>query len=99
MQSKMNRAIYLMLGCSAGLALTTELLRDKAYAQVTPEAVTTEQVIAAIRTAVAASPGNVREVEVEEEDGKAIVEVEVLAADGSTREVVVDITTNTVIPD
>lgn len=85
-----------MLGCSSALVLAIGLVGIKANGQVTTGAVTTEQVIASIRTAVAAKPGNVEEVAVDDEDGKAIVEVEILALDGTTQEVVVDAVTNTV---
>ncbi len=53
--------------------------------------------IASIKTAVAAKPGNVRAVEVENEGGKTICEVEILAQDGKTYEVEVDVATNTVV--
>ena len=52
-----------------------------------------EQVIASIRTAVAARPGRVLEVEAESEKGKTLCEVEVLADDGKTYEVGVDAAT------
>ena len=55
------------------------------------------QAIAAITTAVAAKPGNVRGLEVESEKGKLVCEVEILAEDGKTYEVVVDVATNTVV--
>lgn len=60
-------------------------------------AVPAELVIACISTAVAAKPGRVRAVEVENEGDKTICEVEVLAQDGKTYEVDVDVATNTII--
>jgi uncharacterized membrane protein YkoI len=60
-------------------------------------AVPAEQVIASIRTAVAAKPGNVRAVETETEGGKTVCEVEILAEDGKTYEVEVDVATNAVV--
>ncbi len=56
-----------------------------------------EQVIACIRTAVAAKPGDVLAVEAEVEDGKTLCEVEILAQDRKTYEVEVDVATNTVV--
>lgn len=56
-----------------------------------------EQVIASIRTAVAAKPGDVLAVEAEVEDGKTLCEVEILAQDRKTYEVEVDVATNTVV--
>ncbi|MDQ3753901.1 MAG: hypothetical protein M3371_04125 [Acidobacteriota bacterium] len=53
--------------------------------------------IASIRTAVAAKPGNVREVEIENEGDKTLCEVEILAQDGKTYEVEIDVATNTVV--
>jgi len=56
-----------------------------------------EQVIASIRTAVSAKSGNVLEIEAENEKGKLVCEVEILAQDGKTYEVVVDVATNSVV--
>jgi hypothetical protein len=56
-----------------------------------------EQMIESIRTAIAAKPGSVRGVEVENEDGKVICEVKIVAAEGKTYEVEIDVATNTVI--
>lgn len=56
-----------------------------------------ERVIAAIQTAVAASPGLVREVEVDRRGGRLIVEVEIINADGKKTEVKVDPENNQVM--
>ncbi|HEY0074850.1 MAG TPA: PepSY domain-containing protein [Abditibacteriaceae bacterium] len=56
-----------------------------------------EQVISSIRTAVAAKPGNVLEIESENEAGKTVCGVTVQAADGKTYEVEVDVATNKVL--
>lgn len=53
-----------------------------------------EQVIASIRTAVAAKPGRVLEVDAESENGKTVCDVKILAADGKTYEVGVDVASN-----
>ena len=100
MRSRTKRVVISMLGCSVALVLTVGLRGMKAEGQGTKQnkaAVPAEQVIASIRTAVAAKPGDVRAVETENEDGKTICEVEVLAQDGKTYEVEVDVETNTVI--
>ena len=60
-------------------------------------AIPADQVIASLKTAIAAKPGNVRAVEAENGGGKPLCEVEVLAEDGKTYEVEVDVATNTVV--
>ena len=54
------------------------------------EGLSADRVIAAIQTAVAAHPGLIKEVEVEREGGRLIVEVEIIKADGRKIEVKVD---------
>jgi uncharacterized membrane protein YkoI len=57
-----------------------------------------DQVIAAIQTAVAAHPGQVKDVEVKDRRNQAaIVEVEIVAADGKKHEVKVDTGTKQVV--
>lgn len=56
-----------------------------------------DQVIAAIRTAVAAQPGNVKEVEVEREGGRPIVKVELVGTDGREAELRVDPERNEIV--
>lgn len=59
-------------------------------------AIPADQMIASIRTAIAAKPGNLLGVEVENEGGKTLCEVEILTPDGKTYEVEVDIASNSV---
>jgi uncharacterized membrane protein YkoI len=61
------------------------------------KALPAEQVIAAIRTAVTAHPGQIKEVEVECKDDRMVVEVEIVDADGKKWEVFVDPEKNEVI--
>ncbi len=61
------------------------------------EALPAKQVIAAIQAAVAARPGLVKEVEVERERGRLIVEVKIVGADGKSTEVRIDPQSNQVI--
>lgn len=89
-----------ILGCLAALALIAGIVWTKAEGQGKEEAkaaIPAGQVIACITTAIAAKPGDVRELEAEREKGKTVCEVEILAEDGKTYEVVVDVATNTVI--
>lgn len=72
-------------------------MKARGKAKETKVAIPAEQVITSIRTAIAAKPGNVIEVEAEKEAGKTICEVEILAQDGKTYEVAVDVSTNTVV--
>jgi hypothetical protein len=100
MHSRTNRMIGLIFGCWVALALSvggfwiTAEGQDKKDTKV---AIPAEQVIVSIRTAIAAKPGEVQAVEVEKEGGKTICEVVILAQDGKTYEVEVDVATNTVI--
>lgn len=82
------------------LALTVGVFGIKANPtddKQTKVSVPAEQVIESIRTAIAAKSGNVRGVDIESEDGKVVCEISVLAADGKTYEVEVDVATNTVL--
>jgi hypothetical protein len=56
-----------------------------------------DRVIAAIQTAVAAHPGLVKEVEIDREGGRLIVEVQIISADGRHIEVKVDPEKNAVM--
>jgi uncharacterized membrane protein YkoI len=56
-----------------------------------------DRVIAAIRTAVAAHPGDVREVEVEREEGRLVVDVRIVEASGGERSVRVDADRNEIV--
>jgi uncharacterized membrane protein YkoI len=60
-------------------------------------AIPADQVIAAIRLAVATQPGNVTEVEVERERERTVVEVKIVAKDGRKAEVMVDAEKNEVV--
>jgi hypothetical protein len=81
------------------LALTVSVIAVKAKRIDDKQAkasIQAEQAIESIRTAIAARPGSVRGVEVENEDGKVICEVKILATDGKIYEVEVDVATNVV---
>jgi hypothetical protein len=100
MNTRTNRIIGLIIGCLIILALSVGGFRITAEGQGDKEnkvAISAEQMIASIRTAIAAKPGEVQAVEVEKENGKTLCEVEILAQDGKTYEVTVDVATNTVI--
>jgi hypothetical protein len=99
MRGGTKRIVGLMLGGLAAV-LTVGSLGVKAQErgeQETQVALPAEQVIASIQTAVAAKPGSVREVEAENEAGKTICEVSILAQDGKTYDVEVNAATNTVV--
>jgi hypothetical protein len=98
MKSRTKRIAGLVLGCLVALPLGGVRIRARGQgAKQTKAAIEAEQVIASIRTAIAAKPGSVRAVEVESEGGKIICEVEILAQDGKTYEVEIDVATNTVV--
>ena len=56
-----------------------------------------DQVIAAVQAAVAARPGNVKDVEVDEKRKGAVVKVEIVGADGKEHEVRIDPATRQVV--
>ncbi len=98
MRSKAKRTTGLILGCSVALAFGGFGIKAGGQGtKATKVAIPAEQVIASIKTAIAAKPGGVRAVEIENEGGKSICEVEILASDGKTYEVEVDVATNTVV--
>ncbi|MCA1635665.1 MAG: hypothetical protein LC802_18730 [Acidobacteria bacterium] len=89
-----------MFGCLVAATLAATGVAIKVQGQGAKEAkvsLAAEQVIAAVTTAVAAKPGNVLELEAEKEKGRILCEVEILAQDGKTYEVSVDVATNTVV--
>lgn len=97
MQNK-KRILIGAAGALLVLALTGGGMKawaEKNAGEDTKIALSADQMIASIRTAVAAKPGQVLEVEAESEGGKAHCDVEILAADGKTYEVEVDVASNT----
>ncbi|SCZ86982.1 PepSY domain-containing protein [Nitrosomonas mobilis] len=77
--------------------LTTAVLLSFNNAFAGDEGLPADQVISAIRAAVAANPGNIHEVEVEQKQGKLIVEVKIIDANGKKAKVKIDSEKNTVI--
>ena len=98
---------YRLLGLALGTLITMALVaggfgtqvegQDNKESEDTKASIPAEQMIASISTAVAAKPGNVRAVETETEVGKTLCEVEILALDGKTYEVEIDVATNKVV--
>jgi hypothetical protein len=90
-----------LIGCSLVLALAAGLFVLRAAGQqgakAAPFSLSPDQVIACVKTASAAKAGNVRELEAEKEKGKLVCEVAILAQDGKTYEVVVDVSDNSVV--
>ena len=98
MRSRTKQTIVLVLGCSVALAFAGFGIKVGGQAAKDSKVdVPAEQVIASIKTAIAAKHGDVRAVEIENEGGKSICEVEILASDGKTYEVEVDVATNMVV--
>lgn len=81
----------------AAIFTATTLLFSINSAFAGDEGLPASQVIAAINTAVAATPGLIHEVEVEQKLGKMIVEVKIIDAKGQKVKVKVDPEKNTVI--
>jgi hypothetical protein len=99
MQSGTKRIVGLTLCCLVALALAGGGFWMTAEGQGAKKAkptISAEQAITSIRTAIAAKAGDLRGIEAENEGGKTFCEVEILAQDGNTYEVLVDVATNTV---
>ncbi|MEW6733211.1 MAG: PepSY domain-containing protein [Acidobacteriota bacterium] len=99
-QRRTGQIIGLIIGCLVVLVLIIPKLSIKAAGRANEQrqaAISSEQAIQAIRTATTAKPGNVHAMEIEHEADKTICEVAIIAHDGKSYEVEVDIATNTVI--
>ena len=94
-----TRVGALVVGALIALVVTGSTFKARAEDEAgeIKVALPVEQAIASIRTAVTAKPGRVLEVEAERENGKTLCEVKVLANDGKTYEVEVDVATNKVV--
>jgi hypothetical protein len=88
--------IFCSLALAAGLFVMRAAGQHQQGAKQGPAGLTAEQVIASVKTAAAAKPGSVLELEAERERGKLVCEVEILAEDGKKYEVVVDVANNSV---
>jgi uncharacterized membrane protein YkoI len=100
MKTRTNGIRSLMFACLIAIGLSTGgvlITAEGQGAQDTKMAISSDQMIASIKTAIAAKPGKVREVEVDKEGDKTICEVEILDQDGKAYDVRVDVATNTVI--
>jgi uncharacterized membrane protein YkoI len=93
----LQRTNAVLVGVGALLLLTTGGMMVVAHADENTQAFTADQIIACVRTAVAAQPGLVKEVEAEYERGQWLCEVDIVDAAGHTYEVQVDVTTNQVV--
>lgn len=85
----------------AGLALTLLLLggglAGAASPDPPPEALTADEAIACIRTAVAAQAGWIKDVEGDQEGGKRLCEVELVDDTGKRHKLHIDVQTNQVV--
>ncbi|HEX7957784.1 MAG TPA: PepSY domain-containing protein [Pyrinomonadaceae bacterium] len=100
MRNRVKQLASAASGCLAALALAAggAVIRAEVRGGRGAEAaLSAEQAVACVRAAVAAKPGNVHSLEAENEGGKVVCEVEVLAQDGKTYEVEIDAATNAVV--
>ena len=77
--------------------LALGLVSGGAMAADKDETLPVTQLVAAIQAAVAATPGNVKEVEVKKQKDRMLVEIEIYGADGKKNEVKVDAQTAQVV--
>jgi hypothetical protein len=85
------------VGLCALLLLTTGGMTVVAHANRNTRALAADHVIACIRTAVAAQPGLVKEVEAEYEGEKWLCEVKLVDEAGKRHKLHVDVATNQVV--
>lgn len=87
------KTVTASMALSASVLLATSLSTFAADDKQLPA----QQVIAAIQSAVKHTPGQVKEIEVDKKDGKVVIEVTVVGADGRDKEIVVNPENNQVI--
>jgi uncharacterized membrane protein YkoI len=87
----------ILAGLWAMLLVATGGTAVVAHARDAKSALTADQAMACIRTAVAARPGLVKKVEVDDEDGERLCEVKIVTETGQKYELHVDLDTNTVV--
>ena len=87
----------ILVGLCALLLLTAGGMVGVAHAEKHTEALAADHVIACIRTAVAAQPGLVKEVEAEYERGQWLCEVKLVDDAGKRHKLQVDVATNQVV--
>jgi uncharacterized membrane protein YkoI len=85
------------VGLCALLLLTAGGMMVIAHADKNTQALAADHVIACIRTAVAAQPGLVKEVEAEYERGQWLCEVKLVDEAGKRHKLHVDVATNQVV--
>ena len=90
-------ATALLAGCVITLLCTGRGLAVAAPASPPREALTVDEAIACIRTAVAAQAGWVKEVEGDDDGGKRLCEVKIVDEAGKRHTVHVDVQTNQVV--
>jgi hypothetical protein len=93
----LRRARNISMGLFVVLLLTEGGMATAVHAGKTSEALAADHVIACIRTAVAAQPGLVREVEVEYEGTQWLCEVKLVDEMGKRHKLHVDVATNQVV--
>jgi uncharacterized membrane protein YkoI len=82
---------------AASVMWLTMVGTSAAQGQRAHEAVSAEQAIECIRTAIAATPGQVESVEIDHERGQLVCEVEIITENGTKAEVHVDVATGKVV--
>jgi hypothetical protein len=90
-------ATDLLAGLVVTLLLTGGARAVAAPTGPSPSALTAEEAIACIRTAVAARAGLVKEVEGDDEQGKRLCEVKIVDETGKRHKLQVDVQTNQVV--
>jgi hypothetical protein len=87
----------LLVGLFIMLLLTAESMVVAAYAGQTTSALTADQAITCIQTAVSAQAGLVKEVEAEDKGGQRLCEVKIVDEMGKRHKLHIDVATNQVV--
>jgi hypothetical protein len=93
----LERNMKLITTCAPSLAAFLLVLSPHSHA-ADEKGLPANQLIAAIQSAVASTPGNVKEVEVDSHNGQVVIEVTIVGADGREKEIKVNPTNNQVVP-
>nr|WP_314623214.1 PepSY domain-containing protein [uncultured Noviherbaspirillum sp.] len=87
----------LFTACAPTLAAFLFAVAPHSYA-ADEKGLPASQLIAAIQSATASTPGNVKEVEVDTHNGQVVIEVTIVGSDGREKEIKVNPANNQVVP-
>ena len=87
----------LITACAPTLAAFLFVIAPHSYA-ADEKGLPASQLIAAIQSSTASTPGNFKEVEVDSHNGQVVIEVTIVGSDGREKEIKVNPANNQVMP-